>query len=690
MWLVGLCLAMLVIGCEENESAADDDDDDTSPATDDDDDDDNDNDDNDNDDDDNDDDDNDDNDPGDPIEPSAGYLARQAEYLALCAAGNGLYDQVCHAFVGDDEFNQITIQSSLLKINDREDTADFAMAAMLRLLAFDRENPVLPVDLRDDIEWAVLNFKYWLDEPGPDMMCWWSENHQILFHSNELMAGLLFPDDEFPNSGMYGTDHVAHATPLIHRWLDFRGLFGFSEFHSNVYFNEDMPALLNLADFADESEIALKAAMVLDVIAFDFAMNYYQGYFATAHGRTYEDHLLGGMNDSTSQAAYITLGLGEAGSSGSFTGTFLATSDRYWPPVVLEDIAVDAADSLEHRQRDSVNLADGPDFGIGYENWQDIMFWWGATGYVAPDVITGTFDLVEHFDLWDNYLWSDLWFLRIFVGSPLLRTVAEIYEPMSRGVALEAVSTYTYRTPYYQLSGAQDYKAAEWSAQVHIWQATLDGDAYVFTTYPGGFEDDYMAGPWTGGWQPRGTYYENVGVLQYWRPHLPIVDALLFVNYTHAYFPKLEFDEVEYSEHWTIARKGDAYVALYSQNPAAWSVENDYEWIADGRENVWLVELGDVEAFGSFAAFVEAIQNAAVDIGDTVSYDSPSLGLVEVGREGPLTVAGDAVDLGPYERWDNPYSQQAYGTNITNIEFAGQRFELDFATPRRRYWAGEE
>ena len=76
-------------------------------------------------------------------------------------------------------------------------------------------------------------------------------------------------------------------------------------------------------------------------------------------------------------------------------------------------------------------------------------------------------------------------------------------EDMSRGVALEAISTYTYRTPHWQLSGAQDYKPGSWTGQVHIWQATLDRDAYVFTTYPGGLEGDYMAGDWTGGFVPH-------------------------------------------------------------------------------------------------------------------------------------------------------------------------------------------
>lgn len=676
---------------DDNDDASSvDDDDDDSSGDDDDDDNDDDNDDNDN--DDNDNDDNDDTDPGDPIEPTAGFLSRQAEYLAACDADNappdgGVYGQVCRVYNGETTYSETAIQESLAAINAREDTSDFDLNSLLRLLYLDRDRNVLPASLKADIEAAVLNFKYWLDETGPDTMCWWSENHQILFHSAELLAGQLFPDDVFPNAGMTGAEHVAHALPQVLRWLDFRGKFGFSEWHSNVYFNEDMPALVNLVDFAEDETARTKAAMTLDILAFDMAANYYHGLYATTHGRTYQSHLLGGLSDSTDDAAWIMLGLGTRNGSGNFSATHLATSDFYWPPAVLEDVANDALDELEHRQRDSIDIADGPDYGIGYEDWDDILFWWGATGYVAPDIVTGTFDLVENFDMWDGFMWSDIAFLRFLVGSPLLKFVSTLLEPMSRGVALETMGTYTYRTPDYQLSGAQDYNPGMWTAQIHIWQATIDADAYVFTSYPGGLADDYMAGPWTGGWTPRATMFKNVGVFQYRRPDIPLLDQYLFVDYSHAYFPKNEFDELVQDEHWTIGRKGDAYVALYSQEPPVWSTENDYELIADARENVWLVELGDAAASGSFAQFVTDIQNAAVTIGDAVTYESPSRGTVEVGYTGAMVVDGETADLGPYARFDNPYCYQEFGDNVTAIELGTRRLQLDFQQGRRRYWA---
>ena len=259
---------------------------------------------------------------------------------------------------------------------------------------------------------------------------------------------------------------------------------------------------------------------------------------------------------------------------------------------------------------------------------------------------------------------------------------------MSSGVVLESIGTYTYRTPYYQLSGAQDYKPGMWSAQVQAWQATIDRTAFVFTSYPcRGWLADLMDGPWIGSWLPRATFHKNVGIIQYWRPELPLIDAVLFADNTHAYFKKSAFNQVVEQGHWVVGRKGQAYLALYSLNSTVWSSQNDYELIAHGRENVWIVEMGDSEQYGSFQSFVDAITSATVVIDNQVIYKSPSLGEIIVGREGSMTVGGALVNLGPYPRWDNQYSFQEYGTNVTQISFDEQQLELDFATPRRRYWA---
>lgn len=66
------------------------------------------------------------------------------------------------------------------------DCADFRMLSILRILHAHTDS--LSKELENKIINTVLSFKYWIDEPGEDSMCYWSENHQIKFHTCEYLA----------------------------------------------------------------------------------------------------------------------------------------------------------------------------------------------------------------------------------------------------------------------------------------------------------------------------------------------------------------------------------------------------------------------------------------------------------------------------------------------------------------------
>lgn len=634
------------------------------------------------------------------ILPSEAFLARQAEYLQQCNENNGpgqggTHGQVCRVAVGSTTYNEEALEKSFLKLANREDTSDFHVASLVRMLYLDRDKKAIPADLKKKIEDTLLNFKYWLDEPGTDKMCYWTENHQGLYHSGELLMGQLFPDTVFPNANMTGADHVAHAHPRVLRWLEYRARFGFSEWHSNVYFNEDMPALFNLADFAEDEDIRTRAAMVLDLVAFDMLNNYYKGLFATVHGRTYDSKLLEKLKDSTTDAFWLMTGRGEYTSTGNFSAAFGATSPNYWPPAVIEAVAAATVDRHEHRQRDGFDVADGPKWGIGYKSMDDVVIWAGMAALVAPDVIDGTTAMLDATDGWNGFLFGNIpdefaGLLKGMAGTPQLKEFATLLEPLSRGMALESMSTYTWRTLHYQLSGAQDHKPGFWGTQTHLWQATLDQDAYVFTTYPGGFGDldvgslDF-AGQWIGGWFPRITLHRNVGIIRYAPLPVEELGELIDQEHSHAFFPKSRFDEFAEDGHWVMGRKDDGYVALYSENETYWSDELDYELISDAHDNVWIVEMGSKDENGTFEEFVAAIKSATVAVSGngTVLYQSPSQGAVKVEPDGPMTVAGQAVDLGPYPRWDNAYAAQEFGTKKTVITLGDMTLELDFENGTR-------
>ena len=97
-----------------------------------------------------------------------------------------------------------------------------------------------------------------------------------------------FPDETFTNSGQTGREKMEIFRSRILRWLDLRYRSGFSEWLSNVYYEEDLSPLLNLIDFCNDEEIAKRATMVVDLLLADMALNSFHGIFGSTHGRTYE------------------------------------------------------------------------------------------------------------------------------------------------------------------------------------------------------------------------------------------------------------------------------------------------------------------------------------------------------------------------------------------------------------------
>lgn len=635
-----------------------------------------------------------------PLKPTDQFLQRKASYLQSCSDESGpdsgkLYGQVCRMATQQVTYDEARIDEGLTEIGNREDTSDFTATLFVRMLYMDRLAPVLPDALRDRIEEGMLGFKYWLSEPGKDQMCYWTENHQILFHSTELLMGQLYPDTLFGNSGMTGRQHVEHATPLIHRWLDFRGRIGFSEWHSNVYFNEDFPALLNLAEFAEEEEIRTKAQMVVDVLLVDILANSYKGFFATTHGRTYSNKYLNGLKDSTEAVVWVAAGAGSTQDFGNFSAAFLVTGEGYVPSSVVEQWAGDVAAMSEHRQRDSLNVEEAGEWGLGYEGHDDIIFWAGSGSILGPTVAPGFLAFLNEFDLWDGFLVGGIeepykgMLQQMSTNPAAVKNFAMELLPVSQGLGLEQVNTYTYRTPDYQLSGAQDYKPGFWSAQTMPWIAALDGTAAVTSMLPanpkmlgGEFGD-----AWIGGWTPRVTLHRSVGVIQYRTVEVKLFGEAFNTELSHAYFPGKAFDEVVEKTPWICGRKGQGYLCLASRYPTTWNTGNEYELKVESHENTWVVQMGRQADCGSFAEFVEAVTQSTLSFDDeTVLFVSPVEGTVEVAWEGPMTVDGAEVALGPYQRMDGPGVQQGWGEETLRVQSGSLELELDFGKVSRRVW----
>jgi hypothetical protein len=592
-------------------------------------------------------------------EPRETYEQRRQRYLEFCVAESpsgrvGFVSQIARLELGL-EVDEVPIREGIAFVDSRQDCCDFAVGGLLRILYKYHDNPGISPDLIADIEACLLRFKYWWDEPaGDNKRCYHTENHQIIFHSDELLAGQLFMDRTFENDGKDGRYHIDHALHFVTRWFDFRARFGFSEWLSNCYFEEDLLALVNLYDFAQDVEVCRQAGLLIDVILFEMALHTYRGVFGCTHGRSYPPFTKGGRREPSASTAKLMFGMGLFNSPHGLGTIPLATSD-YRCPALIAAIAGDLREPLLFKERHSIDIADAPNYGLSFDDMEDGHLFWSIQDYIHPSI----YDLAQQtraerqIMLYEDY---ETRYDKLF--SWQMEESGKI-DPVIDCHAMTEVHIQTYRTPEYLLSCAQDYRPGKPGYQQHTWQATLGIDAVVFTNHPGTADETSRPNFWAGnGVMPRAAQHRNVLLCIY---HAPLDDAFPF---SHAYLPRAAFDEVLERDNWVFARKDDGYLALYSQHPVCWLADQDgaiVEARAEAPDNIWLIEMGRRVDWGDFAAFVAAIAASAVTCdGLNVGYNSPSQGWLSFGWTGPLRIAGEEVQLHNYPRFDNPYCRCAF------------------------------
>lgn len=286
--------------------------------------------------------------------PTLAYTERKRYMLQQYAAYDGSNDKirVIHTELAkllwmtlqgnDQEFptDFAAIEQGIEFINGRYDCADFALHGLLRLYALYKDSPQLPSELKKKMKLCILGFKYGSDEPGKSMMFTRSENHEMLFYSAEYLAGLMFPTETFANSEQNGLFHALKGRWNAERWIKEKGTYGFMEWHSNTYYEEDMLSLLNIYDFGEENSfIRHLARNLLDSICFMIASHSYQGVLGTTHGRSYEEMIMHPEQESMSHLNWLMFGQPNKLIDKCSIGAVALCSSKYRPDLRLEEVA---------------------------------------------------------------------------------------------------------------------------------------------------------------------------------------------------------------------------------------------------------------------------------------------------------------------------------------------------------------
>ena len=205
-----------------------------------------------------------------------------------------------------DEIAQI-LDHTMTAINGRHDCADFWIVPLIWAWR-EHAGTVVNGAIWDRVRASILNFRYWLDEPGNDVMWFWSENHAFCFHVAQFLAGDSFAQETFPNSGKTGAQHREQARARLHRWFDSVDAHGLAEWNSACYYPIDLLGLFTLEHCSPDAELAARARGLIDRIFVMMALHSMGGMPVGSQGRVYERELFAGPATELGAVAAIAFG----------------------------------------------------------------------------------------------------------------------------------------------------------------------------------------------------------------------------------------------------------------------------------------------------------------------------------------------------------------------------------------------
>ncbi len=233
----------------------------------------------------------------------------------------------------DDPRLRPILDETLLAIEERRDCADFVAVPLL--WAYMRHASDFPEDLRARTRQSLLDFRYWVDEKGNDVMWFWSENHALCFHVSQLLAGLTWPQDTFSASGRTGAEQARIATERLGLWLASVEAEGLAEWNSAAYYPVDFIGLLALVELAPEP-IARRSRALCDRIFTMVALHTLEGVPAGSMGRAYDKELRAGP--LTELAPFAAVAFGKGWLNAGVASLPLFAAGRYEPPAGLGNL----------------------------------------------------------------------------------------------------------------------------------------------------------------------------------------------------------------------------------------------------------------------------------------------------------------------------------------------------------------
>lgn len=627
-------------------------------------------------------------------------------------------------FTEQEAYNMLFVQADYM--GHRFDCSDFRAQMLFKI--YKDCGDKLSRRCRTLIRDTFLGFKYFMDEPGDDSMCYWSENHQLLFAVSEYLAGQEWPDAIFSNSGMTGNAHREKALVRIRAWMEQRFLYGFSEYLSNNYLAEDIAPMANFIAYANSPRDVENMKTVMHLLWLDVALNSVNNRFLAVSSRMYGNNKAGNYYGNSIQAAMnalwgreaaeilltapdiaedekeqIRLALQKQPNSIVMCFTDAVEKGLYVLPDAIKNIAL-SRDTFEVKMGCGLSADDMAAEGLIGQQPHQIMAQLGAETFTNPQVINNTIRYFKTNGMYRNafinyFRFLDVSFLRFIDPAAF----AASHNIMPHGIAIGRGNIYTYRTPLYSLSTTVAKLVDMCGAQDHAWSANIGGRLALFTTHPAGNgHSRYGSSPgyWVGnGRRPMSVQHQSVNLTVYRLPTEKRLAETGIAAMTHIYMPREYYDEFELCGDCVFARKNGVFVFIRANGPLSFKpydpeslkgLFSNLRKNAPGKEDapgqefdlcrfggdyhMYITELSDIsrESYEDFKNRVRA--NKAEFRGDSVTYTT-GFGEIAASYSGTFTVNGTPQKT-EFDRYDCPFCHAERKAESITVNGGGSTLTL--------------
>ncbi len=601
----------------------------------------------------------------------------------------------------NDEFILAELSEAFEYINCKYDCSDFYGHMLFRF--YKEYEDRLSDDVKEEIKKVFLGFKYWMDMPDDESLCFFSENHTVLYGALEYLVGQEWGSDVFSNSGLTGFDHKVRGHARLMDWFDQRYRFGFFEWYSGNYWNEDLGTLMQLVSFAKDEEIVKNAKNVADLMWFEILTHSPQGRFITVSSRQYGDNK---MNSDIGNRIQMAINFALTGEDNyePYAHTSMCLHDSclmicimcamrnkdYVVPQLFKKIAFDKSEQII-KTSNGLNPSEYADLDlIGQSDYQ-MMAQLSNEIFCNKGFAQNTFEYHRRNETFASKFSDPMKFADIYPVRKL-KLLPKMCDMLGKnfapeGSALTRDNVYTYRKNDYMLATACNCNVDHCGNQHHVNHANISNEVNVFSHYPASLTRLAGSPGYWGGYRrmPMAAQNEAVSITMYRIDPKQRMIENKPIDMTHVLFPTEKFDEYSLDGTYAFGRKGKTFIAVVCNEPMVFKpyeraaamalVTHDqssvvHDSFAEGPEEYMLKESFDLCAIGgdyhtyvmelsdasneTYEKFKERIlNNTFKQIGDKVQYISGGKKF-DLAYTGEFAINGKVQDL-EFDRFESAY-----------------------------------